>query len=172
MAGDLVRAGKPLAVADQAARVDELLELWRLDVDAVPLPALRVARDVAQAGIANGLVVALGRAMLTPADSRMIAMSVAELIASFPQDKKNDLQTFSRLLVEDVAALGASPMVLQAAFRAVRQGSAFLPSIAEVVGAVEAEKAACAARAALLARLGRRVGEADRRLAEPVGGAL
>lgn len=172
MANELVHSGKPIAIAEQAARVDELLALWRMDLETADPQAVQEARDSAGAAVASGLVQAVGRAMLTPAAGRAIAMAVAELIASFPQDKKNDLQTYSRLLVEDVAAINASPLVLQAAFRAIRQSKDFLPSIAEVVSAVEAEKAACAARAALLARLARRIGEADRRLAQAVGGAL
>lgn len=158
---EIVPAQK-MVPAEIAVAAEDVLAIWNLDFETAAPEAIRAARDVAARAITTGRAAALGVALGRPAANREVGMAIAELLASFPQDKKNDLRTFSRFLAEDVAELGASPAALAGACKAIRRSKDFLPSIAEILAAVTAEKATCAARAALLARLPRRVAEADR----------
>lgn len=158
--------------AEVVARVDDLLALWDMDFVVAAPADIRSARDAASVALANGQVMVLGAALTHEAGDRDVGMAMAELLSSFPQDKKNDLRTFTRLLAEDVAEVKASPAALSAACRGLRRTSPFLPSIAEILAAVDSQKASCAAKATLLARLPRRIAEADQALERPPAAAV
>jgi hypothetical protein len=144
----------------------DVMAIWEADLEATPRAQLVAFRDGADAAVKSGQASAAGLALVTPASPRDVAVIMAELISAFPQEKKNDLRTFSKFLAEDVASLGASRPALIAAARAIRRTSTFLSSIAEVMAAVESQKAQCVARAALIARLPKRISEITALLGE------
>lgn len=158
--GELIPANA-LALPELSARVDDLLALWNIDLETAAPESLRPLREAAVAALKSGQAHALAVALGATATRRQVGLAMAELIASWPQDKKNDLRTFSRLMAEDVAGLNASPAALDGACRSLRTTITWVPSIAEVVAAVEAQKTACAARATLLGLLPRRIAEVD-----------
>jgi hypothetical protein len=66
-----------------------------------------------------------------------IAMMVAKLVGSFPTSNIPDPKVFVRVLIEDVMACNPSFLVLDSACRKLRTEQKFMPSIAEVVAAIE-----------------------------------
>ncbi len=143
------------------ARADELLKIWQLPEDA-PADALRAARDACAAALQSGEARMLAESIGAGMPEKELVMTVGEMIGSFPPRPGQDLQIFTRMMVLDVIRAAPSRAALDAACRSLRASCTFLPSIKEVLDAVEAQKAACASRAALLERLPRRIAELDR----------
>lgn len=76
-------------------------------------------------------------ASLRPAAEKEIAAGLALLLKAFPNVGKDDGAAFGRLLLEDVISQKPSVGALEAGCAHVRRTSRFLPSIAEVLEAVQ-----------------------------------
>lgn len=149
------------------ARAEALMPIWLIDLDTAPRAALVAVVEAAQQAINTGQPDAIAHALVQPAPPRVIATTMAELVAAFAQDKKNDLSIFMRFLVEDVENLGASAAAITAACTALRRTSTFVPSIAEVLAAVTEHQRGCEGRAGLLRKLPARVAVVRRALEAP-----
>lgn len=75
-----------------------------------------------------------------PATKTDIAKHLALLVKSFPNAGSADCTVYGRMLCEDVAADKPSVSDIEAACRKIRRTSKFLPTISEVIEAIEKEK--------------------------------
>jgi hypothetical protein len=66
-----------------------------------------------------------------------VAKQVALLIGAYPNGNPADPEIFVRMLIDDIVAAGPTFVVLQAACHKVRRSSRFLPTIAELLEAIE-----------------------------------
>lgn len=74
-----------------------------------------------------------------PASQSEVKRQLQILIGSFPNAPKQDLQLYGTALVEDVSNERPSILALSNACRILRRTSQFLPTISEVLGALENE---------------------------------
>jgi hypothetical protein len=103
--------------------------------------AMRLAVDRAPATIAasQALLQRL-RVLNRPASRAEIAQHLLILVGAFPNTARADLKLFSRVLAEDVASAQPSAIVLERACRRIRRTATFVPTIAEVLAAIEMEE--------------------------------
>jgi hypothetical protein len=69
-----------------------------------------------------------------------VSVLLAQLVGSFPTSNLPDAKTFTRVLLDDVMALEPSYVALESACRKLRRTQKFLPSISEVIAAIEKEQ--------------------------------
>lgn len=101
----------------------------------------------------------------TPAPRDEIKHELALLIASFPNGGGNDLSVFGKLLVAEVEALKPSRAALVSACRELRRNSRFVPTICEVIAAVNRERDRWTARGDMIPAWPKALEDARRYLA-------
>ena len=142
-------------------RADAVLAIWQAAEDATAADLEPMIAEAARA-LETGEAKLLAESLAVPLPDRDLALMVAELVASFPPRPGQDLRIFGRMMAQDVATARPSRAALAGACRQLRASCTFLPSIKEVLDAVEAQKATCAARATLLERLPKKLAELGR----------
>ena len=120
-------------------------------------------RALAWAECRNGDVLAA----LEPVTDDEIEVELTRLVRAWPQDKRGDLAGYGAELTLFVLELRPSRRALEQACRALKLGRVYLPSIAEVMTALEAAEGALAAAVQQLAALPDRIARAEAELAQP-----
>lgn len=156
---------KPVDAAGAMARAAQVTGLWHLGREASQ-PEIQAQHQVAKAALDSGEIAALVTMLQALPTREEFARLLDELIGAFPPREGQDMRTFSRLLAQDVAGLRASRAALSAAYGSLRRNEKWLPSIQEVMDAVEWQKKVVEARIQLLNRLPARVALAEKYLAE------
>ena len=71
-----------------------------------------------------------------------VSKHIALLIGSFPNANPADPETYTKMLIEEVAAAALTATALEAACRKVRRTAKFIPTISEVLAAIKDEERA------------------------------
>lgn len=152
------------------ARAEDLLRIWSVDLETANPEEVRGLCLAAATAIRDGQIAPMIAQLLAPITGRALAAELDELVAAFPNMRKDvDLTTFFRLLAEEVRAENPSHVAVHASCRALIRTATFPPTISDVVAAVASQAALCAAQATLLERLPRRAAEAAAALGRPPG---